>query len=267
MTTTDIGLVVLDWAGTVIDFGCLAPAGAFQKAFADDGVDATIAEVRAPMGLHKKDHIRVMLQQAPLAAKWLAAKTRPWTEADVEALYRRVTPLQVAAAREYSTLVPGVLECVAQLRALNVKIAGSTGYFHEAMEVCAAAGRRQGFAPDFNIGADDVPAGRPKPWMIFRCMEALDVFPPRRVVKVGDTVIDIEDGLNAGVWSVAVVESSSIMGLSQAEFAALSPEPQAEHRARVREEFEAAGADAVLNDLSELPDYVRDLNRKHTDSL
>ena len=31
----DIRLVVFDWAGTVIDFGCRAPTGAFVAAFAE----------------------------------------------------------------------------------------------------------------------------------------------------------------------------------------------------------------------------------------
>ena len=65
-----------------------------------------------------------------------------------------------------------------------------------------------------------MPAGRPAPWMIFRCMEALNVYPPAAVVKVGDTVIDIEDGLNAGAWSVGVVDSSNEMSLTAAELAA-----------------------------------------------
>jgi phosphonoacetaldehyde hydrolase len=49
-----IRLVVFDWAGTVIDFGCCAPVAAFRDAFAKLGVPVSVAEARAPMGLHKK---------------------------------------------------------------------------------------------------------------------------------------------------------------------------------------------------------------------
>jgi phosphonoacetaldehyde hydrolase len=129
------------------------------------------------------------------------------------------------------------------------------------------AASRQGFCPDFHICADEVVRGRPAPWMIFRCMEALDVYPPKRVVKVGDTFIDIEDGINAGVWSVAVVDSSSEMGLSEAEFTALDPSDRDRRRSEVRAKFEAAGADGVLTHLGELPNFIRDLNRRLTDSL
>ena len=76
MTPLTIQLVVFDWAGTTIDFGCMAPAGAFVAAFAANGVDVTLAEARGPMGLHKKDHIRAMLCTASVGAKWRAAVGR-----------------------------------------------------------------------------------------------------------------------------------------------------------------------------------------------
>jgi phosphonoacetaldehyde hydrolase len=255
----DIKLVVLDWAGTTIDFGCLAPAGAFAAAFAARGVAVTVAEARGPMGLHKKDHLRAMLRTDAVGARWRAAVGRDWDERDVAELYADVTPRQVEAARLYSALVPGVTDVVARLRERGVKVAATTGYFREAAAVVLDAGRQQGYIPDFAIGADDVPAGRPAPWMIFRCMEALGVYPPAAVVKVGDTVVDVEDGLNAGCWSVAVVDSSNEMGLSAAEFAALPEAERATRRGAVAARFAAAGAHAVIDTLAELPALLGDL--------
>src|SRR5207302_10265220 len=83
----EIKLVVLDWAGTAIDFGSCAPAGAFVRAFAARGIEVTPAEARRPMGLHKKDHLRAMLAAPSVAARWTSAAGRDWTEADVEELY------------------------------------------------------------------------------------------------------------------------------------------------------------------------------------
>ncbi len=128
---TEVKLVVFDWAGTTVDFGCLAPVGAFVAAFAERGVDVPVSEARGPMGLHKKDHIRAMLA-GPTGHRWRTAVGRDWAEADVEDLYRVVTPMQVTAARGRSGLCPGVLECVTDLRARGVKIAATTGYFREA---------------------------------------------------------------------------------------------------------------------------------------
>lgn len=261
-TPLEIKLVVLDWAGTTIDHGCLAPAGAFVQAFAAKGVGVTLAEARGPMGLHKKDHIRAMLRTESVGEKWRAAAGRDWTEADVDELYRDVTPRQVEAAGTYSGLIAGAPELVGALRARGVKVAATTGYFREAAAAVAAAGKRQGYVPDFNICADDVPAGRPAPWMIFRCMEALDVYPPAAVLKIGDTLVDIEDGLNAGCWSAGVIDSSNEVGLSLEELRALTrPELEA-RRAATAKRYLAAGAHAAVNGLSDLLSLVDGLNAR-----
>ncbi|MDY3553525.1 phosphonoacetaldehyde hydrolase [Gemmata sp. JC717] len=258
----EIKLVVLDWAGTTIDFGCRAPSGAFVAAFATKGVAVTLPEARGPMGLHKKDHIRAMLRTEAVGGKWRAAAGRDWSEADVEELYCDVTPRQVEAAVTYSELIPGAREAVTAVRAAGIKVAATTGYFHEAAAAVAGAAKRQGYEPDFNICADDVPAGRPAPWMIFRCMEALGVYPPAAVLKVGDTVIDIEDGRNAGCWSVGVIDSSNEMGLSADELRALPPAELAARRGAITERYKQAGAHAAINDLGALPALIADLNAK-----
>lgn len=256
-----IKLVVFDWAGTTIDFGCMAPAGAFVATFASRGVAVTLAEARGPMGLHKKDHLRAMLRTESVGAKWRAATSRDWTDADVDDLYRDVTPRQVEAAAKYSDLIPGVVETVVELRARGIKVAATTGYFREAADVVLDAAYCQGYEPDFNICVDDVPAGRPAPWMIFRCMEALNVYPPAAVMKVGDTVVDIEDGRNAGCWSVGVVDSSNEMGLTAAEFAALPPGDREARRERVHQRYVAADAHCFLNHLGELPALIGVLDK------
>jgi len=257
-----IKLVVFDWAGTTIDFGCMAPAGAFVASFASKGVAVTLAEARAPMGLHKKDHIREMLRTESVGMKWRDAVGRNWDERDVEELYRDVTPRQLEAIATYSTLIPGVRECVARLREQGIKIAASTGYFHAAANSVLEAAKHQGYVPDFNICADDVPAGRPAPWMIFRCMEALNVYPPAAVVKVGDTVIDIEDGRNAGCWSVGVIDSSNEMGLTVEAFAALSEPEKEARRDAVSHRYLAARAHGIIDTLAELPALIAEFNTR-----
>jgi phosphonoacetaldehyde hydrolase len=258
--TPEIRLVVFDWAGTTIDFGCMAPAGAFAEAFAARGVPITLAEARGPMGMSKKDHVRAILGAEGVAARWRAATGRDWTEADVEDLYRDLIPRQVEAARLYSALVPGVVECVAHLRERGIQVAATTGYFSEASKVVREAAARQGYAPDFAVCSDDVPAGRPAPWMIFRCMEALGVYPPAAVVKVGDTPVDVEEGRNAGCWSVVVLDSSNEMGLTADEFASLSETERDSRREGVARRLAEAGPDSMLTTLAGLPALVDQVN-------
>lgn len=262
MTDRKIRLVVLDWAGTAVDFGCFAPVDAFVRVFTDRGVEVSVAEARQPMGLHKKDHIREMLSQAPLAERWRVVRGRDWTEADVEELYEAAGPMQLAAIGPNSAPVPGVVDAVKELRKTGVHLAGTTGYFLEAATACFAAAKAHGYELDANICADEVPQGRPAPWMIFRHMERFGVYPPSTVLKVGDTVADIAEGRNAGAWSYGVIDSSSEVGLSQADFDRLTEAERDGLRQRVREKFIAAGAHGTINTMAELVPLVESLNRQ-----
>jgi phosphonoacetaldehyde hydrolase len=257
-----IRLVVFDWAGTVIDFGSRAPAAAFVELFAGRGVPVTEAEARGPMGTHKKDHLLAMLNDTGIRRRWAERHGRDWSADDVEAMYRDLVPLQLATVERHADLVPGAVECAAELRAMGVRLGGATGYFHEANARVLEAARRQGYAPDAAVCGDDVPAGRPAPWMIYRLMEAVGVYPPSSVLKVGDTRVDIEEGRNAGCWSAGVTSSSSEIGLSPAEYAALPPEETARRTAEVRRRFEAGGAHAVVEALHEVPALVARLNER-----
>jgi phosphonoacetaldehyde hydrolase len=256
---SEVRLVVFDWAGTTVDHGSLAPVGAFVQAFACHGVTLTPAEARGPMGLHKKDHVRALLRLPQVAVRWSAAHRRDWDEADVESLYRALIPIQLEALAAHSGLVPGLTACVEQLRRRGIKIGATTGYFRAAAERVYEAARRQGFVPDHCVCAEDVPEGRPAPWMVFRVMEALRVYPPAAVVKVGDTVPDVEEGLNAGAWSVGVTGSGSEVGCTAEELSALAePERRAKLEAAART-LRNAGAHAAFSSLAELPALLDDI--------
>lgn len=257
-----VRLVVFDWAGTVIDFGSCAPVAAFVEVFAERGVTVSHAEARRPMGTHKRDHLLAMLGAPAIQKRWRAKYGQLSTTADVDAMYHDLMPKQLAAIATHSDLTPGLLECVAALRQRGLFLGGTTGYFREAALRCLEAARQQGFRPDANVCADDVPAGRPAPWMVYRVMEQVGVFPTAAVLKVGDTRVDVEEGRNAGCWSVAVTASSNEMGLTLAEFMGLAPEERAQRLADVRKRFLDWGAHAVVDWLHELPGVVTEVEAR-----
>jgi phosphonoacetaldehyde hydrolase len=259
---TRIRLVIFDWAGTTVDHGSLAPLLPFVRAFAALGVEITSAEARAPMGLSKKDHIRAILELPRIALRWRARHGRQATEADVEELYRRFALLQLEVINEFGTLVPELLACVDTLRRKGIAIGATTGYFRAAAERVYSCAASRGYRPDCCVCTEDVPAGRPAPWMVFRIMEKLSVFPPSAVVKVGDTVPDIGEGLAAGAWSVGVVRSSSEVGCTTEEWNLLAPQEQRQRSATCRSKLLSAGAHAVIDTLAELPTLLDELQSR-----
>jgi phosphonoacetaldehyde hydrolase len=252
--------VVFDWAGTTVDFGSCAPVAAFVRTFAANGVDVTTAEARLPMGLPKRDHLRAMLDQPGVAQRWRASHGRAWNDADLVSLYQRFMPYQLEVLDAHNALVPGVLDCVAWLAGQGIRIGATTGYFREAAARVQAAAARQGFVPEHSVCVDDVPAGRPAPWMMQRVMEALNIYPPAVVVKIGDTVPDIMEGRNAGAWSVGVTCSSNEVGCSEDEFSRLPPLRRQALLDHTRQKLSDAGAHAVIETLAEVPALVANLN-------
>jgi phosphonoacetaldehyde hydrolase len=255
-------LVIFDWAGTTVDHGCRAPEIAFVRAFAARGVEITREEARVPMGLGKRDHIRALLQMPAVARRWHTSHGKDATESDIEELYRLFMPLQLEVIDEFAGLVPSLLDCISALRQRGIAIGATTGYFRAAAERIYQAAAHQGYSPDACVCGEDVPAGRPAPWMIFQIMETLNVYPPAAVVKVGDTVPDIGEGLSAGVWSLGVLRTSSEVGCTETEWEALPAADRIERLAACREKLLAAGAHAVVETLAELPALLDDIDKR-----
>lgn len=258
-----IKAVVLDWAGTTVDFGCFAPLDVFKRIFADKGIELTLEEVRLPMGMAKKDHIRAILLFPRITALWQERFGIAWTETDVEAMYADFEPLMMETLAGHTEVLEGVIDTCGWLRRNRIKIGSTTGYTGKMMEtVCREAGKK-GYMPDAVVTADMVGGcGRPAPDMMFKNMELLGVYPPSAIVKVGDTVADIEEGLNAGAVSVGVVVGSSVMGMTKEEYGALDEKEKIEACRRAAAVFCTAGADHVILSLKELPALIEMINSK-----
>jgi len=54
--------VIFDLAGTTVDYGSCAPAGAFIELFRRHNIEISNKQARGPMAMHKRDHIKILLQ-------------------------------------------------------------------------------------------------------------------------------------------------------------------------------------------------------------
>ena len=130
-----VKMVVLDWAGTTMDYGCYAPAVVFIEVFKRHGVEISMEQARLPMGLHKREHIKAISQQPAVAEKWQQVHGKPVEVKDIDAMFALFQPLQMQCLADYADLIPGTLETVAALRQQGILIGSTTGYFTEAMEL------------------------------------------------------------------------------------------------------------------------------------
>ncbi len=256
-----IELVVFDWAGTMVDYGCNAPMAVFKEVFEEKGIHLTMAEISAPMGMGKKDHIRTLLQTDNATNQWLQQYGSSWKEADVEEMYEKFQTLLFKRLKDYCTPIAGAIETVDWLRQNGIHVGSTTGYTKEMMEIVRPEAKRQGYETDYLVTSEIVGKGRPYPYMLFENMRHFGVMSTQSVIKVGDTVTDILEGLNAGVWSVGVVKGSNLAGITPETEATFSEQEKAERYQKAREAFQKAGANYIIESISDLPDLIKKINQ------
>ena len=246
--------IILDWAGTAVDYGSFAPVAVFLKLFEKEGVQISADDARSGMGLMKKDHLRTILSRPMVAQTWRETHHGADAgESDIDRLFEQFVPMQLASVRDYAEPIPGLLESLAEVRKRGMKIGSTTGYIRSMMDELGPEATKNGYTPDCIVCPDEVPAGRPYPWMCYENAARLGVYPMQAMLKVGDSLPDIEEGLNAGMWSVGLALTGNLLGLVESEVKALSPEQLSAERARITKTLYQAGAHLVIDGIWDLP--------------
>ncbi len=248
-----IECVIMDWAGSAVDYGCFAPVAAFIGSFAEIGIELSAADARKPMGLNKIDHIKALFSMRHIGEEFSRRYGRTFTDDDVQSRYASFKKILFDTLSDYTDPISGVIDTINQLKSQGIKIGSTTGYTDEMMQVVVAAAAAKGYKPNNWVTADQLPAGRPYPYMIYKNMCDLAIPSVHSVIKYGDTVADIREGVNAGVWSVGVVLGSNELGLTEKEVQEMATDELNRRKQEVRMRLYAAGAHYVIDSIDELP--------------
>jgi phosphonoacetaldehyde hydrolase len=261
----EVQAVIFDWAGTTVDYGCFAPVQAFVEIFRIRGIDITIREAREPMGLLKMDHIMELLKMKRISNLWSAKFGKEPDERDLNSLYKDFEALLFKVLKDNAKPIPGVIELVSRLRQQGIKIGSTTGYTREMIDVVKEEAEKWGYQPDSIVASTEVPSGRPAPWMCFKTAMNLQVYPLSKIVKVGDTISDIKEGIYAGMWTVAVLKGGSEIGLSEAEISEMDPYDLQKRMKHAENRFLNAGADFVIDEIGDLLEIIDRINYRLTE--
>eukprot|EP00041_Stephanoeca_diplocostata_P009189 m.139771 g.139771 ORF g.139771 m.139771 type:complete len:258 (-) comp17639_c0_seq6:2596-3369(-) len=181
-------LAVFDMAGTTVNEGNVVYK-TVRQSIANAGYEFTLDEV-LEFGAGKEKHQAI---KDVLASKNI-------TDADSQSIFE---DFKKSLDESYANLevgsFEGVPELLKTLRERDIKIALDTGYNSRlANMLLEKMGWEQGREYDTLVTSDDVVNGRPHPEMIQRCMKNTGVTDPTKVLKAGDSTIDIEEGKNTG---------------------------------------------------------------------
>jgi phosphonoacetaldehyde hydrolase len=233
--------VIFDWAGTVVDHGSRAPIATIQEVFDEAGLPVTVEEARLSMGIAKRSHLAAILALPRVSREWQGRFGAAPGEGDLDRLYAAFVPKQLACLERYSDVIAGVPGACEGLRSRGLKIGSTTGYTRPMLDFLLGLARQQGFSPDCAICPEDVPGGgRPAPWMCYLNAIRLKVSPMWSLVKIGDTPSDIEEGRNAGMWTIGITRTGNEVGMTSAEWSAASAAQRAD--ALSKAEVRLAGA-------------------------
>ena len=257
-----IECIIMDWAGTSVDYGCFAPVAAFVESFKAIGIEVTPAETRTFMGLTKIEEIRALFGLERVAQAFREKYGREAGEADVQARYADFQRVLFDTLEDYAEPIPQVVETIAALRRQGIKVGSTTGYTDRMMEIVIPAAARKGYVIDNCVTSDHLPAGRPAPYMVYRNMIDLAIPSTDSVLKYGDTIADIREGVNANVWTVGVVMGSNELALTQSEVLAMPAHELEQRKAEVRRRMTEAGAHYVVDTIAELPEVIDCINSR-----
>ena len=260
--TQKIKAVILDWAGTVVDHGSSAPMGAFVKAFAHFGVAISIADARGPMGMAKRDHIRMVGTAPAVAAAWRANHGRDFDDAAIDAIFEIFEPMNVAAVEAHSALIPGAHDALQWCKARGIRVGSTTGYTRPIMERLMPLAAAQGFVPEVTICAGDLAAGRPAPLQIWSALAQMGIWPASSVIKLDDTAPGIGEARAAGCWAAGAALTGNNPGLSAEELARLPPDQRSALRRAASDPLLRAGAHLVIDSIAELPWLVEHIEAR-----
>ncbi len=257
--------LILDWSGTTADAYVLAPAVVFVDVFKKHGVEISMPEARGPMGLRKDLHIKALTEEPEIRERWKGVHGKYPDQDDVDRMFADFVPMQLECLRQYTGLLPGVAETSQRLQKdYGIKIGSSTGFVRSMVDILEEDAKKQGYTPDASVAGDEVEHGaRPKPFMVYRNLDMLDVHPIQSVVKVDDTVSGVGEALEAGCWGVGIARYSNYMNIDTLEQAESLPESEINRRlAQTREILRKAGAHYVIDEFAQLPDVVDDVNAR-----
>ena len=254
--------LVLDWSGTTADEYVIAPAVVFVDVFKKFGVEISMTEAREPMGLRKDLHILELTKLPKIRERWNKVHGRSPDQGDVDRMFADFVPMQLDCLRKYTTLLPHVADVTQKFQKEGIKIGSSTGFVRSMVDILEEDAKKQGYTPDASVAGDEVVNGaRPKPFMVYRNLDLMNVHPIQSVVKVDDTVGGVGEALEAGCWGVGIARYSNYMDMDTLEEAQSLPKDEIQRRlVKTRDILQKAGAHYVINTFDELPGVVEEIN-------
>lgn len=176
----------------------------FEEAFKENDMRVTRDFIQVNRGKNKREVIEQAVQSHGLPAERIDKVLLSFGKI----IERNLSHFSIA---------PRAMETFDHLRGEGVKLGIGTGLTRESFEKILAHVKWKAKDFDYTATAEEIGKGRPHPDMIFDMMKKLQFTNPKEFLKIGDTVADIQEGKNAGVWTAVVLSGTQKRKLLEKE--------------------------------------------------
>ena len=242
--------VILDLEGTVLDYGGLGLAKALVELFQRHQVFLPLEEAHITHALPKALHIEHLFHLPTVAEQWRKQYQTLPNETDYQKLADELLQCQLSRISYDAQLLPHVAASVQKWQQAGILIAATTPESEPLAQAMLQQAQAQGFQPDQAVSIDHITSQipmPPAPWLIAQSAMMLGVYPWESVVAIGDTVDDIEAGLNAGVWTIGIVQTGREMGCTAQEIQTMQPDKRQALINEIRQRMYRSGAHFVVH--------------------
>ena len=260
-----IRLCVFDLGGTIVDKYSLSPFISLKQAFKRKRINVNNHLIYKDMGMNKHEHIEEILNDKYTRRIWFKLYGEYPNSSSVMSVYDEFIKYQMDEGISNIEILPETKNTIKWLGNNNISTGVTTGFSRPIMNAI------KGKLIDEDIHIDKYVSstclgkpGRPNPHMINEIINSLSIADRKRVIKIDDTCVGIEEGKNAGTFTVGVAKWSTNMKMIEYnQDENMSKEEYVERLKNSREVLRLASPDYVIDDLNQLPSIINHINSEH----
>lgn len=258
-----IRLAVFDLGGTIVDKYSLSPFISLKHAFKMKGLNIPNRLIYKDMGIEKHEHITEILKDENISKQWIKKYGEYPNMNSTMSVFDEFIKYQMDDGIKNIEILPETKSCIKWLGNHNISTGVTTGFSRPIMNAIKEKLLDDDIHIDKYVSSTCLgKPGRPNPYMMQEIMNKLDLsFDTKKVLKIDDTCVGIQEGKRAGTLTVGVAKWSTNMKMTEYD-QELTKEEYVERLKSSREALWSANPDYVIDDLNQLPQIINHINNE-----
>ena len=260
-----IRLCIFDLGGTIVDKYSLSPFISLKQAFKNKRINVNNHLIYKDMGMNKHEHIQEILKDKYIRRIWFKLYGQYPNKNSAMSVYDEFIRYQMDEGIKNIDILPETKKTIQWLGDNNISTGVTTGFPRPIMNAIKEKLLDEDIYIDKYVSSTCLgkgKPGRPNPHMMNEIINKLDLtFDTRKIIKVDDTCVGIQEGKNAGTLTIGVAKWSTNMKMTEYNHDEnMSKEEYVERLKSSREELWKSNPDYVIDSLDELPRIINHIN-------